>query len=147
MLRYFEFNGRSTRQEYWWYTAGSLVAYLGAFWIDYKLGYWQSRAAYGPLLVFAGLFHIVPNLTVSVRRLHDGGRSGWWYFISVVPIIGSFWLLYLVGIKGPDENSDRYGPDPRYPESPQPSPFARRQPQTRAQLMIEQMNARRRSTF
>lgn len=149
MLRYFEFSGRSSRREYWWYSLGLVVALIGGFWIDYEvLGYWrpQPGKVFGPLFLFAVFIHIVPNFTVMVRRLHDAGKSGWWYFIALVPIIGSFWLIYLTMIKGPDENSGQYGDDPRDPGSFEPAPMRleRHQPLTRSQLMVQQMEERRR---
>lgn len=147
MLRYFEFGGRSSRREYWWYTLGSVVALLAAFFIDHNLlGYWRPNRVFGPMLLFATFVHIVPGLTLTVRRLHDAGRSGWWYWIGLVPVVGGFWLFYLTGIKGPDDASDQYGPDPRDPGAyePQPMRLERHQPLTRAQLMVQQMEERRR---
>jgi uncharacterized membrane protein YhaH (DUF805 family) len=46
-----------------------------------------------------------------VRRLHDGGRSGWWYFISLVPFIGGIWLLVLLILEG-EAGPNEYGPNP-----------------------------------
>ena len=54
----------------------------------------------------------IPNLAVIVRRLHDQDKSGWWFFIGFVPIIGGIWLLILYltdGTPGPNQ----YGPDPK----------------------------------
>jgi len=48
------------------------------------------------LVVVAELGLIVPSIAVLVRRLHDTGRSGWWYFISWVPCIGGIWLIVLL---------------------------------------------------
>jgi uncharacterized membrane protein YhaH (DUF805 family) len=147
MLRYFEFNGRSSRREYYWYTLGWIVAVFGGFWIDYNLlGYWHPGKVWGPVLLFVTFIHVVPNVTLLVRRLHDAGKSGWWYWICLVPFIGGLWLLYLTMIKGPDENSDRFGPDPRDPDAFDPPPLRleRHQPLTRAQLLVQQMEERRR---
>jgi uncharacterized membrane protein YhaH (DUF805 family) len=147
MLRYFELGGRSSRREYWWYSLGSLVALCGAFWIDYELlGYWRPDRVFGPVLLFATFVHIVPGLTLTVRRLHDSGKSGWWYWIALIPLIGGLWLFYLTAIKGPEYEAQKYGPDPRDPGAFEPTPMRleRHQPLTRAQLMVQQMEERRR---
>ena len=64
------------------------------------------------LLGLWSLAIFIPNLAVIVRRLHDQGKSGWWFFISFVPFIGGIWLLILYltdGTPGPNQ----YGPDPK----------------------------------
>jgi uncharacterized membrane protein YhaH (DUF805 family) len=147
MLRYFEFGGRSSRREYWWYSLALIPVFFGAFWIDYAvLGYWHPGRVFGPVLLFATFVHIIPGLTLTVRRLHDAGKSGWWYWICLVPFIGGLWLFYLTGIKGPDDASDDFGPDPRDPGAFEPAPMRleRHQPLSRAQLMVQQMEERRR---
>ena len=147
MLRYFEFDGRSSRREYWWFSLALLLVSFGAFWIDYTvLGYWRPGRMFGPLLLFVSFVHIVPSITLTVRRLHDAGKSGWWYWIAMIPIIGGLWLFYLTGIKGPDDNSDRYGADPRYPDTSASAAtrIERQQPLTRGQLLVQQMEERRR---
>jgi uncharacterized membrane protein YhaH (DUF805 family) len=78
----------------------------------------MAQAVLGSLGIPAlllGLFSLaifIPNLAVIVRRLHDQDKSGWWFFISFVPIIGGIWLLILYltdGTPGPN----RFGPDPK----------------------------------
>lgn len=140
MTRYFEFSGRSTRREYWSFQIGFYVLLFGAIVLDIAvLGYFNSRrgTGVGPLMLFVIFFHLIPNFSVLIRRLHDAGKSGWWYFVSVIPLIGSFWLLYLT-FKGPDDNSDDFGPDPRFAVA------ERQVVQSRAQMMLEQMEERRR---
>ena len=63
------------------------------------------------LLVVFALVTFLPNLSVMVRRLHDTGRSGWWYWIALIPVIGIFILLYFFISKGTEGDND-YGPDP-----------------------------------
>jgi uncharacterized membrane protein YhaH (DUF805 family) len=148
MLRYFEFNGRSTRREYWWYGLGMFVVFVAAILIDYKLGYIApGRRAIGPVVLFSMIIHVIPGITLSVRRLHDTGKSGYWYFIALIPLIGGLWLFYLNGIKGPEYEAQQYGSDPRDPGAfaPQkPGRLDRRQPLTRSQLLVQQMEERRR---
>jgi uncharacterized membrane protein YhaH (DUF805 family) len=56
----------------------------------------------------------IPGLAVAVRRLHDVGKSGWWYFICLVPIIGSIWFIVLLATDG-DVGPNEYGEDPKRP--------------------------------
>ena len=54
----------------------------------------------------------IPSLAVSVRRLHDTGRSGWWLLVVLVPLVG--WLIVLYFMVQPGETAEnRYGPDPK----------------------------------
>jgi uncharacterized membrane protein YhaH (DUF805 family) len=55
---------------------------------------------------------IIPGLAVTVRRLHDVGKSGWFYFIVLIPIIGSIWLLVLAATDS-QPGRNKYGPNPK----------------------------------
>ena len=66
----------------------------------------------GIVVIVLGLF--VPSLAVSIRRLHDQGKSGWLYLVSFIPYIGGIILLVLMCIAG-DEGENEYGPDPKNP--------------------------------
>ena len=145
MLRYFEFTGRSSRTQYWVYTLVSLLLLFGALYVDIAvLGYFRPGVSgLGPLTLFCVFIHVVPNITVTVRRLHDSGRSGWWYWISLVPFIGGIWLLVLMCF-GPDGyGANAYGDDPR--ETSTWAPPAKAVPLSRAQAFVADMDARRRA--
>jgi len=89
---YAVFNGRASRREYWMFVLVNLiVAFVLAF-IDTAAGL-VSAAGYGLLSGIYTLAIIVPSIAVAVRRLHDTDRSGMWYFISLVPLIGPIALL------------------------------------------------------
>jgi uncharacterized membrane protein YhaH (DUF805 family) len=68
--------------------------------------------------IFMGLYMIyvlgvfIPSLAVAVRRLHDTGKSGWFYLIGLIPFIGSIWLIVLFVTEG-DAGTNAYGPDPK----------------------------------
>ena len=62
--------------------------------------------------VIYSLAVLLPGLGVTIRRLHDTGRAGWWVFISVIPLIGQIWLLILLCLEG-DSGSNQYGEDPK----------------------------------
>lgn len=66
-----------------------------------------------PMIFLLGfmLVTLVPNISVMVRRLHDTNRTGWWFWISLIPLLGLLILLYFFVSKGTDGDND-YGPDP-----------------------------------
>lgn len=146
MLRYFEFAGRSSRTQYWVFTLTSWVLFGVALYVDVSvLGYFgPSGRGFGPLTLFCIFVHIIPNITATVRRLHDSGRSGWWYWISLVPFVGGFWLLVLLFL-GPDTyGANDYGDDPRE-DGPAVAPRGRAPKLSRSQLFVAEMEARRRA--
>jgi uncharacterized membrane protein YhaH (DUF805 family) len=60
-----------------------------------------------------GIIFFIPNLTVTVRRLHDVGRTGWYVLIPIIPVIGYLILLYFC-ICDSEEQANQYGPSPKY---------------------------------
>jgi uncharacterized membrane protein YhaH (DUF805 family) len=114
--RYAEFSGRSRRKEYWMFTLFNTIVYL----LIYLPGFAvlrQNTTAASALIGLAFLYAlagIVPGLAVSMRRLHDTGKSGWWLLIGVIPLVAIV-LFVLLAIKG-DSGSNVYGPDPKASE-------------------------------
>jgi uncharacterized membrane protein YhaH (DUF805 family) len=112
LKKYAVFSGRSRRMEYWYFVLFNIIVgiVLGA--IDGLLGTRGSVMGAGLLSGIYGLAILIPSLAVTVRRLHDIDRSGWWILIALVPLIGSIVLLVfalLDGTPGPN----RYGPNPK----------------------------------
>jgi uncharacterized membrane protein YhaH (DUF805 family) len=89
---YFDFEGRATRPEYWWFYLFVLLVSLGAAVADMSFGL-GSEDMGGPISVIAWLGTIIPMLSVGARRLHDIGRSGWWQLIALTGI-GIIVLIY-----------------------------------------------------
>jgi uncharacterized membrane protein YhaH (DUF805 family) len=117
--RYAEFSGRSRRKEYWMFTLFNTIVYLLIYLPGFAVLKQSSVAAlvlFGLAFLYA-LAGIVPGLAVSVRRLHDTGKSGWWLLIGIIPLVGIV-LIVLLAING-DSGSNLYGPDPKASE-----PFA-----------------------
>ena len=125
MLRYFEISGRSTRMQYWMFALIQLLLTVGAVAIDYQTGGFRDLGNPQPTAtLFIGIVHIVPAFTLTIRRLHDVGRSGWWYFLPLVPIVGA--IILLVWMCWPsDEYANAYGDHPRN-AGPAPAPRYRR---------------------
>ena len=97
LRQYADFSGRARRKEYWMFCLFFFIFAIVAMILDNVLGltfnlYGQSLG-YGWLYLIFGLAHFLPSLAVCVRRLHDVGRSGWWYFIALIPLVGAILLL------------------------------------------------------
>jgi len=92
---YVNFSGRATRAEYWWFILFWFLAIAAIAFIS------ETLAGIVVLVL------LLPNLTVSIRRLHDIGKSGWWYLIGFLPLVGPFILLYL--FVQPSDGDNPYG--------------------------------------
>jgi uncharacterized membrane protein YhaH (DUF805 family) len=112
LKRYAEFTGRSRRKEYWMFFLLNIVVSLVASAIDGVLGMSSMFYVYGPVTVLAFLALIVPGIAVSIRRLHDTGRSGWWVLLAFIPLIGGLVLLVFMLIEG-QRGPNEYGADPK----------------------------------
>lgn len=109
---YANFNGRARRSEYWYFTLMNLIILIIAVVLDSTLGFNFSPLPYGYLYITVALASFVPGLAVAVRRLHDVGKSGWFYFIVLIPLIGAIWLLVLFFTEG-TKGENQYGSDPK----------------------------------
>lgn len=111
--KYVTFKGRARRSEYWWFQLLNLIVSIVTLVLDYKLDMINFESGNGALSCLYTLIVFLPNLAVSVRRLHDTGHSGWYYLLPFIPILGALFLLYFfVSDSAPEEN--RYGKSPKY---------------------------------
>ena len=78
--------------------------------LDYVLGRSGVLSSAFTMIVVLGL--IVPSLAVSIRRLHDIGKSGWFILISLVPVIGGI-ILIIFSLMDSQPGSNAYGPNPK----------------------------------
>ena len=109
---YRNFDGRARRKEYWMFVLINLMFSLVAAFLDRIFGIAWADVGYGPLNFIYGLILFIPSLAVLIRRLHDIGKSGWMLLIAFIPLIGVFWLLFLlVTDSSPGEN--QYGNNPK----------------------------------
>jgi uncharacterized membrane protein YhaH (DUF805 family) len=110
--KYAQFSGRSRRKELWMFTLFNCLF----SWALFILGLVFKESVLGS--VFMGLYCIyllavlVPCLSVTVRRLHDLGKSGWWWFIILVPIAGPIILLVFMCLDS-EPGTNQYGPSPK----------------------------------
>jgi uncharacterized membrane protein YhaH (DUF805 family) len=109
---YATFTGRARRSEFWFFCLFNLLAHGVAGILDAAV-----FDGWSPLNAVVSLLLVVPHLAVSVRRLHDVGRSGWWVLILFVPLVGIVALLVWYTSRGED-GTNRFGPDPRGGDMP-----------------------------
>ena len=111
---YANFNGRARRKEYWMFTLYFLLfALLAGFVIGILSAVGETVAMIAIILAVVWyLAHLVPSLAVTVRRLHDTGKSGWFYLLAIIPYIGGLIIFIFTVIEG-DKGDNKYGPDPK----------------------------------
>ena len=121
--RYAEFSGRSRRSEYWWATFaimlinGLLTAIFG-----FVLPIYANINLPWITLIWS-LVTLIPSFALCIRRLHDAGKSGWWYLWNLVPLIGS--IVVLVQFCSDSVPDNQWGPNPKVaarPAAPIPQP-------------------------
>ena len=110
--KYTVFTGRATRSEYWYFSLFTFLITIGLAVIDSALGTVDKTTGQGVLGILWSLFILLPTLAVFVRRLHDTGRSGWWFWIALIPVIGAIVLLVFMCIDSQSE-VNQYGANPK----------------------------------
>lgn len=106
LKNYTGFQGRARRLEYWMFMLFNFIASVIMDIIDRIVHITPFLAVIYALVVF------LPSLAVTVRRLHDIGKSGWWVLIGIIPFIGEIILIVFACLDSqPFEN--QYGPNPK----------------------------------
>ncbi|OIK27905.1 DUF805 domain-containing protein [Streptomyces malaysiense] len=108
LKKYAVFSGRARRKEYWLYV---LFMYIIFAVLGIVAGASHASAVFA-LMGVAYLGFLLPTWGVSVRRLHDTGRSGWWILFGMVPLVGGITLLVFFCTDG-DAGANKYGPNPK----------------------------------
>ena len=104
--KYATFSGRARRKEYWMFVLFNMLIAFGVNVVDAVLG---MEGLLGGLYSLAVL---IPGWAVFTRRMHDIGKSGWWWLIGLVPVVGAIVLLVFMCKDGqPGDNA--YGPNPK----------------------------------
>jgi len=122
LKRYAVFRGRASKTEYWMFAWLNVIFGVVAFILDVVfrtssvikidltnflvLFPGEISGFFGPLYFLAIL---IPFLAVTVRRLHDTGKSGWWCILGLIPLVGTIWLIVLLASDG-DREENAYGP-------------------------------------
>lgn len=119
LKQYADFGGRARRTEFWMFVLVNVAISIVLGIVDTATGTANAyamggMASYSPGILGSiyALAVLIPSIAVTVRRLHDTDRSGWWFFIQLIPVVGSIVMLVftcLEGTRGPN----RFGPDPK----------------------------------
>ena len=112
---YATFSGRARRSEYWFFALFNMIFVIVAMILDNILGTTFDLGfgiSYGYIYLIYTLAILIPGLAVVVRRLHDVGKSGWMYFIVLIPIVGIIWLLVLLCTDS-QVGSNKWGENPK----------------------------------
>jgi uncharacterized membrane protein YhaH (DUF805 family) len=112
LKKYAVFDGRARRKEYWYFFLINTVISIFLAFIDSFTGTISEDVGIGLLDGLYALAVLIPGTAVTVRRLHDTDRSGWWILIGLIPVIGGIALLvFMVLDSTPGDN--QYGPNPK----------------------------------
>jgi uncharacterized membrane protein YhaH (DUF805 family) len=112
LKKYAVFSGRARRKEYWMFFLFNLIVSIVLTIIDGVIGTLSAEAGVGLLSGLYTLAILVPAIAVTLRRLHDTSRSGWWILIALVPLVGGIVLLVFMLLDStPGDN--QYGPNPK----------------------------------
>ena len=116
LKQYADFKGRARRKEYWMFVLFNFIFSFilglldGVFGLDL-----DGELSLGVLSGIYTLAVFIPGLAVCVRRLHDVGRSGWYFFLILIPLVGAIILIVWFCTEG-DRCENNWGPDPKLGE-------------------------------
>ena len=111
LKKYAVFSGRARRKEYWFFILFNLIITIVLTMIDGAMG----GLGEGGIGILSGIYSLavfLPSLAVTIRRLHDTDRTGWWFLIAFIPLIGAIVLLVFMVLDGTPA-ANQYGPDPK----------------------------------
>ncbi len=97
--KYFVFEGRATRREFWYFFLFNFICMFVLSMI--------SRADGGVLFLIYWLVQLIPNLSVTARRLHDIGKSAWWLIVYIIPLLSVIVLIFCAF--GSEKGTNQYG--------------------------------------
>ncbi len=110
---YANFEGRARRREYWLFYLANCIVSVALNIISLAIGGDLSTLNFVDVIsLLYVLALLVPVIALTIRRLHDTDRSGWWLLIALVPIIGAIVLFVFMVLPG-TEGENKYGPDPK----------------------------------
>lgn len=111
LKKYAVFSGRAPRAEYWFFTLFNLIISIVLGFVDGAAGLISQSSGMGVLGTIYMLAVLLPGIAVTVRRLHDTGRSAWWLLLFLIPLLGALVILVFL-ILGSQEEENQYGAKP-----------------------------------
>ena len=120
LRRYAQFDGRSRRKEFWIFALFNILIILASLFVRFaSFGVMvhdnYTETVLSIPLAFYILVIIIPSLAVTVRRLHDTGKSGWMILLCLIPIVGEIIVLVFTVLDS-DPGPNQYGPNPKLGE-------------------------------
>ncbi len=116
-LNYANFEGRARRAEYWYFYLCAMLLFIPPY-IIFIVGAIQESTIImivsGVVLAIIGLGLLMPTLAVFVRRMHDTGKSGWYFLLNFLPLISL--LVFVFTLLESDKFTNKYGKDPKNPD-------------------------------
>lgn len=110
LKKYAVFSGRARRKEFWFFGLFNVIFAVVLAGIGAATA--ESVPAVGLLYPLYALAVFLPGLAVQIRRLHDTGRSGWWWLVAFIPLIGPI-LLLVFYVQDSQPGDNQYGPNPK----------------------------------
>ena len=124
---YANFSGRARRREYWMFSLFFFIICMGLLFlttllflamgdtVNYTSNEWVNEVLVGLWILFF-VAHIIPGFALTIRRLHDIGKSGWWYLVAFIPYIGSL-IIFIFSVMPGQVGENTWGPDPKVLET------------------------------
>ncbi|WP_233269949.1 DUF805 domain-containing protein [Polaribacter sp. L3A8] len=109
---YADFNGRARREEFWMFQLFNFLAIIVIMIVFGGI----AALLETPSILFISYIYIlgiiIPSLALAVRRIHDTGKSGWFYLVSLIPLVGSIWLL-VIYYTDSQNGTNKWGDNPK----------------------------------
>ncbi|WP_432745999.1 DUF805 domain-containing protein [Methylobacter sp. G7] len=112
LKKYAVFDGRARRKEYWFFFLFNIIISMILSAIDGLTGSFNPETGVGLLGGIYTIAVLIPSIAVSVRRLHDTGRSGWWLLIGLIPLIGTI-ICFVFMVQDSESSENEYGSNPK----------------------------------
>jgi uncharacterized membrane protein YhaH (DUF805 family) len=116
LQQYTDFEGRARRKEYWMFTLVNFLITMALQALTFMVAGMNPESTLGlflsGILALYGLGILIPSLAVTVRRLHDTNRSGWWILINFIPVIGFIVMLVFL-VQDSQNGTNQYGENPK----------------------------------
>jgi uncharacterized membrane protein YhaH (DUF805 family) len=112
LKKYAVFNGRSHRKAYWLFVLFNMLIAVGLAIVDSMAGTFDQETGFGLFGALYALAVFLPGLAITVRRLHDTSRSGWWALLVLIPVLGVLVLIVFMVLDS-HPGTNEYGPNPK----------------------------------
>ncbi len=121
LKKYAVFSGRAGRKEFWMFILFNVIVEIFLWGIEFIVAHTLERNIIANLVILIisliyTLGILTPSIAVTVRRLHDTGRSGWWVLIGIVPLIGDI-VLVVFTVQDSQQGYNQHGPKPKMMET------------------------------